>query len=195
MIKYPVLLIALCASCLFANAQSLAAEIQKYKETDNFIITVDNPVVSRIHLALKDNKSHAIWQESILFAEKVRKVLYLGSLDPGEYVMEISNAEETKAVTIQVIGKEKSVHPENGKTLVVGFSRPKADRSIDIIVQNKLNKNVFLKVFKNKTVFLEQDLGKEEVTKRIFKLPETEKGDFIVRVAGGDNVYQYKITQ
>jgi hypothetical protein len=193
--KKVTLVIILLCSCIAGFAQTLSASIEKFKSTDNFVINVNNPAGSRILLQIRDSKKQAIWQESILYAEKLKRVLFLGSLDPGEYSFEVSNGDETKTETVVIAGKDKTTHPENGKTLVVGFSKPKADNSIDIIVQNKLTKNVSLKVFKNNTLFMEQDLGKDEIAKKILKLPETEKGDFIVRVGTGDNLYQYKLSK
>lgn len=192
--KYYIFLLAFSV-CNGLAAQPFTVTIEKYRETDNFIISISNPLASKVHLTLKDKQEHAIWQESILYAEKVRKVLYLGSLDAGDYSMEVTNFEETREVPIHISGKDKAIHPENGKTLLVGFSKPKSDQSIDIIVQNKLGKNVSLRVFKNKSLFLEQDLGKAEITKKIFKLPETEAGEFVVRVGNSENTYLYKVTR
>lgn len=131
-----------------------------------------------------------------MFVEKIKKVLFLGSLQPGNYNIEIFNGEETKTAAIKVEGTDKTVHPENGKTLVVGFSKLKADNSIDIIIQNKLNKNVSLKIFRDKTLLSDEDLGGDnEIIKKVFKLSKTDKGNFVIKVGTKDNMYQYKISQ
>jgi hypothetical protein len=170
--------------------------VEKFKNTDNFIIHVSNPLASKIVLVIKDKEGKSLLQESYMFVEKLRKVLFLGSLEPGDYVIEVFNGEETKLSHIKVEGLDKTVHPENGKMLVVGFSKLKTDNSVDIIVQNKLDKNVSLKIFKNKALLNDEDLGsKEEIIKKVFKMSATEKGDYIIKVGTKDNLYHYRISQ
>ena len=131
-----------------------------------------------------------------MYVEKIKKVLFLGSLQPGDYVIEIFNGQETKSTTIKVNGTDKTVHPESGKTLVVGFSKLKADNSIDIIVHNKLNKNVSLKIFKNNNLMSTEELGNGgELIKKILRFDKSDKGNFMIKVGTKENLYQYKISQ
>lgn len=131
-----------------------------------------------------------------MFVEKLKKVLFLGSLQPGDYVIEVFNGEETKHSNIKVDGLDKTVHPENGKMLIVGFSKLKTDNSVDIIIQNKLDKSVSLKIFKNKALLNDEDLGsKEEIIKKVFKMSAAEKGDYAIKVGTKDNLYHYRISQ
>jgi hypothetical protein len=97
---------------------------------------------------------------------------------------------------VKVDGVDKTIHPENGKMLVVGFSKLKSDNSIDIIVQNKLAKNVALKIYKNNNLVSSEDLGDSgDLIKKILKLDKADKGDFVVKVGTKETVYLYKITQ
>jgi hypothetical protein len=180
--------------CCYAQSYSLSVE--KFKATDNFIVNISNPVASKLTLAVKDQSGKALLQESFMFVEKIKKVLFLGSLQPGDYLVEISNGVETKSAGVKVEGVDKSVHPENGKVLVVGFSKLKSDNSIDVIVQNKLEKNVSMKIYKNNTLLSSEDLGDGgELIKKILKLDKLDKGNFIVKVGTKENVYLYKVTQ
>jgi hypothetical protein len=170
--------------------------VEKFKNTDNFIVNVNNPPALKIVLVIKDKEGKALLQESFMFVEKLKKVLFLGSLEPGNYVIEVFNGDETKISAIKVEGLDKTVHPENGKMLVVGFSKLKTDNSVDIIVQNKLDKNVSLKIFKNKALLNDEDLGsKEEIIKKVFKVPTSEKGDYVIKVGTKDNLYHYRVSQ
>ncbi len=186
------LLICFSISCY---AQFYSLEVDRYKTTDNFIVSINNPVAVKLTFLIKDSEGKSVFQESFMFVEKIKKVLFLGSLPPGTYVVEIFNGEETKTANIKIEGLDKTVHPENGKGLVVGFSKLKADNTIDIIVQNKLDKNISLKVYKEKSLLSSEDLGQGgEIVKKILKLNKAEKGDFIVRVGTKENIFQYKIT-
>lgn len=187
------MLICLSIGCY---AQPCSLNVEKFKATDNFIVNISNPIASKLVFLIKDKEGKSLLQESFSFVEKVKKVLFLGSLQPGDYSIEIFNGEERKSTSIVVDGKDKTIHPENGKGLVVGFSKVKSDNSIDIIVQNKLEKNVTLKVFKDKTLVSSEDLGDGgEIIKKILKLDKSDKGDFTIKVGTKENVYQYKVTQ
>ncbi|WP_276372281.1 hypothetical protein [Chryseolinea sp. H1M3-3] len=186
------LLICFSISCY---AQSYSLEVDRFKTTDNFIVSINNPVAVKLTVHIKDKDGKAVFQESFMFVEKIKKVLFLGSLPPGPYIVEVFNGVETKTANIKIDGLDKMVHPENGKGLVVGFSKLKADNSIDVIVQNKLDKNVSLKVYKENALLSSEDLGQGgEIVKKVLKLNKAEKGDFIVRVGTKENLYQYKIT-
>jgi hypothetical protein len=177
-------------------AQSFSLDVEKVKATDNFIVNISNPVAAKLSFLIKDKDDKSLLQESFMYVEKIKKVLFLGSLQPGDYVVEIFNGEETKSATIKVNGTDKTVHPENGKTLVVGFSKLKADNSIDIIVHNKLNKNVSLKIFKNNNLMSTEELGNGgELIKKILRFDKSDKGNFMIKVGTKENMYQYKISQ
>lgn len=180
-------------TCSYAQTYSLAVE--KFKATDNFIVNISNPLASKLTLAVKDKAGKPFFQESFMFVEKIKKILFLGSLQPGEYIVEISNGVDTKTAGVKVEGVDKTIHPENGKGLVVGFSKLKSDNSIDVIVQNKLEKNVSMKIYKNNTLLSSEDLGDSgELIKKILKLDKLDKGDFVVKVGTKENVYLYKVT-
>jgi hypothetical protein len=176
-----------------AFAQSYSLNVEKFKATDNFIINLTNPIASKVVFNIKDKEGKSLWQESVLFAEKLKKVLFLGSLHPGEYVIEVSNGEETKAANILVAGTNKTVHPENGKTLIVGFKQ-KDGNSVDVIVQNKLNQEVFLKVFKDKTLLNNESLGNQDLIRKVIKLSDIEKGNYVLKVGTKENVYHYQFS-
>jgi hypothetical protein len=182
-------------SILSYAQQPFSLSVEKFKATDNFIVNIYNPSASKLALNIKDKSGKAYFQENFMFLEKIKKVLFLGSLPPGDYVLEAFNGEETKTTSIKIEGVDKTVHPENGKALVVGFSKVKADNTIDIVIQNKLDKVVSVKVFKEKSLMSTEDINQsDEIVKRILKLNKTEKGDFIVKVGTKENVYQYKFT-
>src|SRR5688572_2538704 len=104
-------------SCLAQQPYTL--NVERFKTTDNFIVNISNPIASKLTFLIKDPGGKPYFQESYMFVEKIKKVLFLGSLPPGEYVLEAFNGEETKSTTIKVDGIDKTVHPENGKALVV----------------------------------------------------------------------------
>jgi hypothetical protein len=169
--------------------------VERFKETDNFVINVNNPVGSKVNLLIKNHENKTLWQESVMFLEKMKKTLFLGSLQPGDYKIEIVNDQESKTSDIQIRGTDKTVHPENGKTLIVGFSKGKTDTNVlDIIVQNKLNKGVTLKLYREKKMLTEENLGDGELIKRVIKLAGMEKGDYLVKVGTKENIYQYKFS-
>lgn len=176
-----------------SHSQSHSLHVEKFKNTDNYIVSVNNPAASRVVFNIKDSEGKSLWQESVMFAEKIRKVLFLGSLPPGSYSLEVFNGQETKTASIKIDGTDKTVHPDNGKSLVVGFSKPKADHSIDVIVQNKLNKDISLKIFKGSISLNEENLGSQELIRKIVKLSAIEKGEYVIKVGTRDNIYQYKI--
>lgn len=176
-----------------SHSQSPSLHVEKFKNTDNYIVSVNNPAASRVVFNIKDGEGKSLWQESVMFAEKIRKVLFLGSLAPGTYSLEVFNGQETKTASIKIDGTDKTVHPDNGKSLVVGFSKPKADHSIDVIVQNKLNKDISLKIFKGSISLNEENLGSQELIRKIVKLSAIEKGEYVIKVGTRDNIYQYKI--
>jgi hypothetical protein len=185
-------------SCLTISvyAQNYSLNVEKFKATDNFIVNISNPIASRLTIVVKDTDGNPLLQESYMFVEKIKKILFLGSLPPGNYTVESFNGVETKSVKVKVDGIDKTIHPENGKMLVVGFSKLKADNSIDIIVQNNLAKNVALKIYKNNTLLSSEDLGDSgELVKKILKLDKADKGDFVVKVGTKETMYLYKITQ
>jgi hypothetical protein len=185
----------LCLS-IGSYAQSFSLDVEKVKSTDNFIVNITNPVAAKLTFLIKDKEGKSLLQESFMYVEKIKKVLFLGSLQPGDYAIEIFNGQETKTTTIKIDGIDKTVHPENGKTLVVGFSKLKADNSIDIIVHNKLNKNVSLKIFKNNNLMSTEELGNgAELIKKILRFDKGDKGDFLIKVGTKENLYQYKISQ
>lgn len=192
-IIFAQILICISISCY---GQIYSLHVEKFKATDNFIVNISNPVASKLIFLIKDKEGKSLLQESYMFVEKIKKVLFLGSLQPGDYTMEIFNGEETKYTKIKIDGVDKTVHPENGKILVVGFSKLKTDNSIDIIVQNKLDKNVSMKIYKNDALLSTEDLGDGgDLIKKILKLDKTDKGDFVVKVGTKENIYLYKITQ
>lgn len=175
--------------------QPFNLNVEKFKTTDNFIVSINNPTAAKLTFQVKDKSGKAYFQENYMFLEKIKKVLFLGSLPAGEYVLETFNGEETKSTNIKIEGIDKTVHPENGKALVVGFSKVKADNTIDIVIQNKLDKIVSVKVFKQKSLLSTEDINESnEIVKRILKLNKTEKGDFIVKVGTKENIYQYKFS-
>lgn len=179
-----------------SHAQSFSLDVEKVKSSDNFIVNISNPVAAKLNFLIKDKQGKSLLQESFMYVEKIKKVLFLGSLPPGDYGVEIFNGQETKTANLKVDGTDKTVHPENGKTLVVGFSKLKADNSIDIIVHNKLNKNVSLKIFKNNNLMSTEELGNgAELIKKILRFEKGEKGDFLIKVGTKENLYQYKISQ
>lgn len=185
-------------SCLTVSvyAQTYSLNVEKFKATDNFIVNISNPVASKLTILVKGSDGNALLQESFMFVEKIKKVLFLGSLPPDNYTVESFNGVETKSVKVKVDGVDKTIHPENGKMLVVGFSKLKSDNSIDIIVQNKLAKNVALKIYKNNSLVSSEDLGDSgDLIKKILKLDKADKGDFVVKVGTKETVYLYKITQ
>ena len=185
----------LCLS-IGSYAQSFSLDVEKVKSTDNFVVNISNPVAAKLTFLIKDKEGKALLQESFMYVEKIKKVVFLGSLQPGEYMVETFNGQETKTTKVTVDGTDKTVHPENGKTLVVGFSKLKADNSIDIIVHNKLNKNVSLKIFKNNNLMSTEELGNSgELIKKILKFEKGDKGDFLIKVGTKENLYQYKISQ
>jgi hypothetical protein len=189
-------LIILSCFTISVSAQSYSLNVEKFKATDNFIVNISNATASRLTIVVKDTDGNPLLQESYMFVEKIKKILFLGSLPPGNYTVESFNGVETKSVKVKVDGIDKTIHPENGKMLVVGFSKLKADNSIDIIVQNKLAKNVALKIYKNNTLLSSEDLGDSgELVKKIFKLDKADKGDFVVKVGTKETMYLYKITQ
>lgn len=178
-----------------ASSQNYSLAVEKFKTTDNFIVNITNPLATKLTLIVKDNAGKAYLQESYMFVEKIKKVLFLGSLQPGDYTVEISNGVESKFASVKVEGIDKTVHPENGKGLVVGFSKLKPDNSIDVIVQNKLEKNVSIKIYQNNSLLSSEDLGNSgELIKKILKLDKIDKGELIVKVGTKENVYLYKIT-
>src|SRR5690606_29587032 len=178
-----------------ASSQTYSLAVEKFKTTDNFIVNITNPLASKLTLTVKDNTGKAYLQESYMFVEKIKKVLFLGSLQPGDYMVEISNGVETKLANVRVEGIDKTVHPENGKGLVVGFSKLKPDNSIDVIVQNKLEKNVSIKIYKNNSLLSSEDLGNSgELIKKILRLDKLDKRELIVKVGTKENVYLYRVT-
>lgn len=189
---YPLLLFTLLSITAYSQC---SLNVERFKETDNFIISVNNPIGSKINLQIKNQEDKTLWQESVMFVEKLKKVLFLGSLHPGAYKVEVFNGQESQAADIQISGVDKTVHAENGKTIVVGFSKTKTDQSsVDIIVQNKLNKDVSLKFYKEKKLLTEENLGTGELIKRVLKVPGNEKGEYLVKVGTKENVYQYKFS-
>lgn len=187
--------IIFCLS-LTCYAQPYSLNVEKFKSTDNFIFHVSNPIASKLTFLIKDKEGKSLLQESFMFVEKLKKVLFLGSLQPGDYHVEVFNGEETKTSTLKIDGVDKTVHPENGKNLVVGFSKLKADNTMDVIIHNKLNKKISLKIFKNKNLMSTEELGDgEDLTKRILRFDKTEKGEFVIKVGTKEYMYQYKIVQ
>jgi hypothetical protein len=171
-------------------------DVEKFKATDNFIVNISNPIAAKLTFLIKDKEGKSLIQESFMFVEKIKKVLFLGSLQPGEYTVEVFNGVDTKSEAIKVEGVDKTVHPENGKALVVGFSKLKADNSVDVIVHNKLNKHISLKIFKNNNLMSTEELGDgADLIKKILKFDKTDKGEFVVKVGTKENMYQYKIIQ
>lgn len=187
------ILLCLALSCY---AQPYSLNVEKFKSTDNFIFNVSNPIAAKLTFLIKDKEGKSLLQESFMFVEKIKKVLFLGSLQPGNYHVEVFNGEETKTTTIKIDGVDKTVHPENGKNLVVGFSKLKADNSMDVIVHNKLDKNVSLKIFRNNSLISTEELGDgEDLIKRILRFDKNEKGEFLIKVGTKEYLYQYKIVQ
>jgi hypothetical protein len=79
---------------------------------------------------------------------------------------------------------------------VVGFSKLKADNSMDVIVHNKLSKNVSLKIYRNNSLVSTEELGDgEDLIKRILRFDKNEKGEFLIKVGTKEYMYQYKIVQ
>jgi hypothetical protein len=187
------LLLVLLGLSNASYSQSHSLQVEKFKNTDNYIVSVANPAASKVVFNIKDNEGKSLWQESVMFAEKIRKVLFLGSLSPGTYSLEAFNGHETKTASIRIDGADKTIHPDNGKSLVVGFSKANSDHSINVIVQNKLNKDISLKIFKGSVSLNEENLGSQELIRKIVKLPEIEKGEYVIKVGTRDNIYQYKI--
>src|SRR5688572_25751678 len=179
----------------YCQQQTFSLSVEKFKTTDNFILNINNPSATKLMFNIKDKSGKPYFQENYMFLEKIKKVLFLGSLPPGDYVLEALNGEQTKSTNIKIEGVDKTVHPENGKALVVGFSKVKADNSIDIVIQNKLDKVVSVKVFKEKSLISTEDVNQsDEIVKRILKLSKTEKGEFTVKVGTKENLYQYKFS-
>ncbi len=132
-------------------------------------------------------------QEAILYSEKLRRVLFLGSLPAGEYTVSISNGQEDQFQPIQIKKGSKVVHPDNGKTLTVGFSKPSQLNSIDVIVQNKLKSNVSVKVYdKSNRLIQQEELGQDVLLKRVLKFEKAEKGEITIRVGTKENTFVYK---
>jgi hypothetical protein len=193
MIKTPLFFILLNFS-VSGYSQSYSLSVEKFKNTDNYIVNINNPTASKVIFHITDKDGKSLWQESVMFAEKIRKVLFLGSLPAGDYTIEAFNGSETRAAPIKIDGTDKTVHPDNGKSLVVGFSKMKSDRSIDVIIQNKLSKDISLKIFKGNASLNEENLGSHELIRKIVKLSEIEKGEYVIKVGTKDNIYQYKIS-
>jgi hypothetical protein len=179
----------------YCQLQTFSLSVEKFKTTDNFVLNINNPSATKLMFSIKDKSGKPYFQENYMFLEKIKKVLFLGSLPPGDYILEALNGEETRSTNIKIEGIDKTVHPENGKALIVGFSKVKADNSIDIVIQNKLDKVVSVKVFKEKSLMSTEDINQsDEIVKRILKLSKQEKGDYTVKVGTKENLYQYKFS-
>jgi hypothetical protein len=177
------------------SSNDVSMNFDRYKTSDVFLLTVSNKNSNDIIVRISNDKKEILFEQSMRFVEKIKKVYNLSTLPMGTYQFSVSNnAGSSRSVTIETT-ESFMEHPENGKSILVGFSKISLKKSINLIVQNKTNKTVAMTIQNGiGKIIQQQDMGKDELIKKEVSLDQIPSGNYIIKVGNKDNQFQTYVT-
>ena len=183
-------LLILC--CFFGStlkAGKFNVELQKAPGSDNFVLSIQDNNSADLMISILNVPGKVIFQESIRYAEQLKKVYNLSSLKKGEYRFRVTSGNDIFDKPIIVQGVHKP-HPGVGKNILVGFSSLSKDKHIEVVIQNKTGKVVLLQVINdlNKVIKKEQ-YGVDALLKKSINLSSLGDGNYKIRIICQGNVF------
>ncbi len=169
--------------------------LDRYKSSDLFLLTVNNKNGNDIIVRITNSRKEVLFEQSVRFVEKIKKVYNLSTLPKGIYQFSVANNNgSSQSVSIETTESFMD-HLDNGKSILVGFSKISAKKSINLTVQNKTKQGVAMTIedAKGKTV-KQEDMGKSELVKREVSLDQIPSGTYVIKVGNKDNQFQTHVT-
>jgi hypothetical protein len=169
--------------------------LDRYKTSDLFLLTVNNKNGNDIIVRISNSRKEVLFEQSVRFVEKIKKVYNLSTLPKGAYQFSVANNNgSSQSVTIETTESFMD-HPDNGKSILVGFSKVSPKKSINLTVQNKTKQGVAMTIedAQGKTV-KQEDMGKSELVKREVSLDQIPSGTYVIKVGNKDNQFQTHVT-
>jgi hypothetical protein len=180
-------------------SQSIGNEVNisldRYKSSDLFLLTVNNKNGNDIIVRITNAQKEVLFEQSVRFVEKIRKVYNLSTLPKGNYQFSVANNNgSSQSVAIQTTESFMD-HPENGKSILVGFSKISAKKSLNLTIQNKTKQGVAMIIqdAQGKTI-KQEEIGKSELVKREVTLDQIPSGTYTIKVGNKDNQFQTHVT-
>jgi Secretion system C-terminal sorting domain len=179
--------------------QSMGSDVNirfdRYKTSDLFLLTVNNKNGNDIIVRISNARKEVIFEQSVRFVEKIKKVYNLSTLPKGTYQFSVANnTGSSENVTIETTESFMD-HPENGKSILVGFSKITPKKSINLTVQNKTKQSVSIIIQDVQGKMIKQeDLGKEELVKKEVSLDKIPSGKYFIKVGNKDNQFVTLVT-
>jgi hypothetical protein len=173
----------------------VSMNLDRHKSSDLFLLTVNNKNGNDIIVRITNSSKEVLFEQSVRFVEKIKKVYNLSTLPKGTYQFSVANNNgSSQSVTI-VTTESFSDHPENGKSILVGFSKLSSKKSIHLTVQNKTKQSVAMTIEdgQGKTV-RQEEIGKSELVKKEVSLDQIPSGTYVIKVGNKDNQFQTHVT-
>jgi hypothetical protein len=169
--------------------------LDRYKSSDLFLLTINNKNGNDIIVRITNSHKEILFEQSVRFVEKIKKVYNLSTLPKGVYQFSVANnAGSSQSVTIETTESFMD-HPENGKSILVGFSKISSKKSLSLTVQNKTKQGVAMTIqdTQGKTV-RQEEIGRSELVKKEISLDQIPTGTYVIKVGNKDNQFQTHIT-
>jgi hypothetical protein len=169
--------------------------LDRYKKSDVFLLTVNNKNGNDIIVRVTDAHKEVLFEQSVRFVEKIKKVYNLSTLPKGTYQFSVANNNgSSQSVTIGTT-ESFTEHPENGKSILVGFSKISQKKSVNVTVQNKTKQGVAMTIqdAQGKTI-KQEDMGKGELVKKEVLLDGIPSGSYLIKIGNSDNQFQTRVT-
>ncbi len=172
----------------------VSIKLDRYKTSDLFMLTLQNKNGTDVIVRITNDHKEVIFEQSIRFVERVKKIYNLSTLPKGQYQFSVANtAGASQSITITTTESFEN-HPETGKTILVGFSKISRTKTIHLTIQNKTKAAVSLFIVDElgRTI-QQQSIGTEEVTKKEISLVQIPKGKYWIKVGNKENQFQTQV--
>jgi hypothetical protein len=169
--------------------------LNRFKSSDLFLLTLNNKNGKDIIVRITNVNKEVIFEQSIRFVEKIKKVYNLSTLQKGTYQFSVANnSGSSNSITINTTESFED-YAESGKSILVGFSRVSLKKTISLTIQNKTKQSVAVVVFDEhgKTI-LQEEIGRIEMVKKELSLGQFPSGAYVIKVGNKDNQFKSSIT-
>jgi Secretion system C-terminal sorting domain len=173
----------------------MTMNLDRYKASDLFLLTLNNKNGNDVIVRITNAHKEVIFEQSIRFAEKIKKVYNLSTLQKGTYLFSVANnSGSSNSVTINTTESFEE-YAENGKSILVGFSKVSLKKTISLTIQNKTKQSVTITILdENGKTILQEEIGKIEMIKKEISLSQIPSGAYVIRVGNKDNQFKSSIT-
>jgi hypothetical protein len=178
-----------------ATNNDLTMSLDRYKTSDLFSLTLNNKNGNDIIIHISTESKEVVFEQSVRFVEKIKKIYNLSTLPKGKYQFSVSNnSGSTQTITIETTAAFLE-HPENGKSILVGFSKITPKKSVNVTIQNKSKQSVMLLIQDSEGKNMKQeDFGTGELVKKEVSFDQIPSGSYVIKVGNKDNQFTTRVT-